>query len=531
MYVEDIKQKRNILYLKTNFIAMSRLLVFIFCVLSITTVTAQREVIYHVVTRSFFDSNGDGHGDINGIQQKLNYLQYLGVTTISLSPIYQSDFYHNLYASDLEKIDPEYGNFKEYRDLIQDVHRRKMKMYQEIDLQYISAKHLWFTDSFKNTKSAYSGYIYYTDTKNEIPFSLPEITTYQNTKEQVVALNLKNAKVKDLMNKALTYWTDPNADGNFYEGIDGFLFHNMVDKLDKSGKMDNLLKDFWAPLFGNLKKINPNLQLVAMPKDSNTSENEYYTKANADRVLALKLREAIVSFDKQKISKAADSTFSNLGKDKFPVVYIENEDTDRFASASKMNAAKLRAGAVLNFLLGGIPLVYYGQEIGMQGEQLKEETDGNSIPVREAFEWYADETGSGMALWYKETGQWWDKRNMKVNDGVSLEEQDKDPNSLWSYYKELIRLKKLQPSLALGTYDELSNNNDMVFSFTRTYEFEKAVVMINLSDVEQTVQLSSGSLRTDKLKLILGTPNSNFVKGQRGIKLSPYGVQVWRLLP
>lgn len=510
---------------------MSRLLVFIFCIFSITTATAQREVIYHVVTRSFFDSNGDGHGDIKGIQQKLDYLQFLGVTTLSLSPIYQSDFYHNLYASDLEKIDPKYGNFKEYRDLIQYVHRRKMKLYQEIDLQYISTKHSWFTDSFKNTKSAYSGYIYYTDTKNEVPFSLPEITTYQNSKEKVVALNLKNAKVKEYLNKALAYWIDPNADGNFYEGVDGFLFHNMVDKLDKSGKMNNLLKDFWAPLFGNLKKINPSLQLTAIPADSNSFGTEYYTKANADRVMASKLRNAIVSFDKQTISKAADSTFSYLDKGKFPVVYIENEDTNRFASEPNMNAAKARAGAGLTILLGGIPFVYYGQEIGMEGEHLKEETDGNAIPVREAFEWYAGETGQGMAFWYKDTGTWWDNRSMKANDGVSLEEQDKDPNSLWSYYKELIRLKKLQPSLSLGTYNEISNTNDQVFSFTRTHVREKAVVMINLSGVEQNVNFIGGDLNTDKLKLIFGTPNSDFVNAQRGIKLSPYGVQVWRLLP
>lgn len=507
---------------------MVRVLAFFLCVFSCTLATAQQEVMYHVVTRSFFDSNNDGIGDLKGVQQKLDYLQELGVTTLSLSPIYQSEFYHNLYAADLEKIDPKYGSFKEYRDLIQEVHRRKMKLYQEVDLQFISAKHSWFTDSFKNTKSAYSGYIYYTDLKNESPYSLPEIITYNNTKEKAVALNLKNAKVAAYLNKALKYWADPNGDGSFYDGVDGFRIHNMTDKFDKMG---NLLKEFWNPLFANLKKINPKLQLLAQPANANSFGKELYIKAGADRVLATKLREAIISFDKAKINKAADSTFLHLEADRFPVVYIESEATNRFASAEGMNAGKARAGAALNFLMGGVPCIYYGQELGMKGEYLKGETDGNGIPVREAFEWYTADNGPGMALWYKETGPWWDNRNMKPNDGISLEEEQKDPNSLWNYYKELIRLKKLQPAVALGTYKEIPNENNMVVSFIRTYKDEKVFVMINLANTKQFARIEVDGMRLDKLKLLIGTANSAFPKGGNGIELSPYGVQVWRLLP
>ncbi|RWX00768.1 alpha-amylase family glycosyl hydrolase [Flavobacterium cerinum] len=511
---------------------MIRVLAFFLCVFSGTLATAQQEVIYHVVTRSFFDSNNDGIGDLKGVQQKLDYLQELGITTLSLAPIYQSEFYHNLYAADLEKIDPKYGTFKEYRDLIQEVHRRKMKLYQEIDLQFVSTKHLWFTDSFKNTKSIYSGYIYYTDVKNETPYLLPEIITYKNTKEQVVALNLKNAKVAAHVNKALKYWTDPNGDGNFYDGVDGFTLHNMTDKLDNSGKMGNLLKDFWNSLFTNLKKTNPKLQLLAQPANANSFGKELYAKAGADRVLAVKLRDAIVSFDKAKISKAADSTFLHLAADKFPVVYIENEDTGRFASATGMDAGKMRAGAALNLLMGGVPCVYYGQELGMKGEYLKGETDGNRIPVQQAFEWYADDNGPGMALWYKETGPWWDNRSMKPNDGISLEEEQKDLNSLWNYYKQLIHLKKMQPSLALGTYEEVRSDSDMIFSFTRTYKGEKMLIMINLSGTRQFTMLGVyDELRLDRLKLMLGAANIAFPRGGKGIELPPYAVQVWRFLP
>jgi glycosidase len=488
--------------------------------------------MYHISNRSFFDTNGDGVGDLKGIQEKLTSLQLFGVNTIVLSPVYQSDFYHNLYATDMEKIDAEYGAFKEYRDLIQNIHLRKMKLYQEVDLQYVSAKHLWFTDSFKNTKSAYSGYIYYTDAKNEKPFLLPEITSYKGDKMQVAAVNLKNAKVAAYYNKVLKYWADPSGDGNFSDGVDGFRLIDVKDKLDNSGKTGNQLKEFYAPLIADLKKVNPEIQIVAEPADAADYGKKLYIKANVDRVLASGLREAIVSFDKKKITAAADSTFLNIGEGKVPVIYIESENTERLASSPNMNLGKLKAAAGLSFLLGGVPSVYYGQEIGMMGMPSKTGTDGDGIPSREAFEWYAAGEGQGMAFWYKDAGQYWDNRSAKASDGVSLEEQDKkNANSLWAYYKELIRMKKMQPAVAMGKYEEVLNNNDKVVSFTRIDGSNKVLVMINLSGEDQYARIDDKSmLRLDMLKLIFGTPNAAFDRGARGLTLTPYSVQVWKLL-
>jgi alpha-amylase len=92
---------------------------------------------------------------------------------------------------------------------------------------------------------------------------------------------------------------------------------------------------------------------------------------------------------------------------------------DRFASLEK-NIEKQKLAAGLQLLIGGIPSIYYGQEIGMTGKNGNfGSNDGNDIPRREAFEWYASGEGKGMALWYKNTGTWWDKSNLKPNDGIS----------------------------------------------------------------------------------------------------------------
>lgn len=512
---------------------MARIFIFFIALFFTSGVSAQKEVIYHVFQRSFFDSNNDGNGDLEGMRQKLSYLQQLGVTSILLTPLYQSDFYHNYFATDFEKIDPEYGVFKEYRDLVQEVHRRKMKIYQDVEMQYVTGKHPWFTDSYKNPSSAYSKYLVYKDKKNEKPwffYDVPEFTTYNGLKEQIAVVNMKEPKVKEYTYKLLKYWLDPNNDGNFYDGVDGFRLDHMMDNLDNAGGLKDLFKDFWMPLLTDLKKVNPEIKIVAEQANWGSYGYDYLTKGGVDRVFAFRLKQAIASFDKDKIIAAADSTFNYLPKGKQQVIFIENHDTKRFASEPGVNEARLKIGAALNLLLPGVPLIYYGQEIGMKGEQLKGDTDGNDIPLREAFEWYAADSGTGMALWYKDSGPWWDKRNMKANDGISLEEQQNKPNSLWDFYRQLLRYRKMEPAFSDGVYTNIPNLSEHVISYTVSSGKQKILVMINLSGEEESVMLNDGNvLRVNNLKQVFGSAGG-FPKGGRSIKVGPYGIEVWRIM-
>lgn len=495
---------------------------------------ANGEVMYHVFQRSFFDSNGDGHGDLKGINQKLDYLQELGITTILLTPLYQSDFYHNYFATDFEKIDPAYGTFDDYAAMVKAAHMRDMKVYQDVEMQYVAGNHPWFKESYKKPGSKYAGYLYFHDQLNEKPYNfldIPEFTTYNNRKGQIVVVNMNNQKVKDYTLKVLKYWADPNGDGKFDDGVDGFRLDHMMDNLDNQGRLKNLFANFWSPVLTQLKKVNPKLQIAAEQANWNSYGYDYFTKGKVDRVFAFRLKQAIASFDKKKIETAADSTFNYLRKDKQQVVFIENHDTKRFASEEGMNPGKLRVGAALNILIGGIPSLYYGQELGMKGEQLKGTTDGNDIPVREAFEWYKAEEGQGMATWYKNTGEWWDKRNMKPNDGISLEEQKANPESLYNYYRGLIAIKNKYPEFANGEYAVTQNYNDNVFTFLRKSGRNISLVVINLSSEEQFAMLADISLPVQRAKLLSGDARVVFPRGGRGLALPPYAVQVYRFLP
>jgi alpha-amylase len=492
------------------------------------------EVIYHVFQRSFFDSNADGHGDLEGIRQKLDYIQKLGATSILLTPLYASDFYHNYFAADFEKTAPEYGTFEEYKTLVEEVHKRSMKIYQDVEMQYVAGTHPWFTDSFKNPASQYSKHLLYNDAQNVNPgyfYDVPEFNTYNNRKEQIIVVNLKNQKVKDYTVKMLKYWADPNGDGNFSDGVDGYRLDHMMDNLDNTGKLTNLFKDFWTPVLTEVKKVNPNLQIVAEQADWNSYGYEYLTKGNVDRIFAFRLKYAIDTYNKKAIVAAADSTFNYLPQNKQAVVFLENHDTNRFASGTGMGLPKLKAGAALNLLIGGIPSIYYGQELGMKGTRLDGKTDGNDIPLREAFEWDAQGNGRGMALWYKNTGQWWDTTNIKPNDGISLEEEEKDPNSLYNFYKKLLYLRRKEHVLVTGIYENIPNTSDTVISFTRTSKTGQVLVMINLSGQEEFALLEgTESVNIEKLRCIFGDEKIMFPRGGRGINIPAYGVQVYKIL-
>ena len=486
----------------------------------------QAEIIYHVCQRSFYDSNGDMQGDLNGLKGKLNYLQDLGVTAILLLPLYDADLYHNYFANNFEKIDAEFGTMQDYISLAKDVHKRGMKIYLDMETQYVTEKHLWWKDAVGNLQSPYSDYILFDDTAHKTPasmvFNLRELRGYDGSVLKGTTVNLKSKKVLDYNIRLFSFFLDPNKDGKFDDGADGFRLDHAMNNLDYKPALYNLFAIFWKPLLTYLKKINPNIKVVAEQADWKDYGFDYFENAGVDRMFGFNMQQAILSFDKQQLINKADTTLRLCPKGKEQIIFLENHDMDRLASVEK-NIEKQKIAAALMMLIGGVPSIYYGQEIGMQGKTgTFGNTDGNGIPVREAFEWYKSVEGKGMAIWYKNTGEWWDKTNLKANDGISLEEQSNDISSLFNFYKKLIRLKQNNPALANGTYENAGNNNNKVFSFYRTYKYKKVLVAVNLSDEKQnTVFLES-------YKNYIPLFGKNRVRN-KSIQLNPYEVAVFEI--
>ncbi|MBX2924069.1 MAG: alpha-glucosidase C-terminal domain-containing protein [Chitinophagaceae bacterium] len=498
------------------------------------------EIIYHVFQRSFYDSNGDGHGDLKGLTQKLDYILELGATSILLTPLYKSAYYHNYFAEDFEAIDTTYGSLEDYLQLVRAVHGRNMKIYMDMEIQYITEDHKWYKDSYQNPASPYSEYIVYKDAQNTEPesiiFNLNGQLGYNNLYRNITTVNLLSKKVQEYLYGLFRYWIDPHKNGSCKDGVDGFRLDHMMDMLDNKPHLDNLFSDFWKPLITRLQALKPGLVFIAEQTDWDSSGNDHLLQGGVSCVFAFQLREAILTFDKNNIAQAAEAAFETSVDQQ--VVFIENHDIHRFASLVNNDAGKIRVGAALNILIGGIPAIYYGQEIGMLGEGgfgRYGDSDGNDIPRREAFRWYKQVEGEGMTLWYRDTGPWWNDSTLRDGDGISVEEQQNNPASLWNYYRQLIALRKEYKAFSLGTYSTLQNNNQSIFSFARTWKNEIMVIVVNLSDRYENVEVALTEYQYKKqeksLRSCIGDITAMMSPGNIRTSLPPYETGIWKLEP
>ncbi len=496
------------------------------------------EIIYHVFQRSFFDSDDDRHGDLNGLRQKLDYLQCLGITSILLTPLYKSAYYHNYFADDFESIDPAYGTADSYFSLVREIHQRGMKIYMDMEIQYITEDHAWYKDAYENPSSPFSEYLLYKDEENKIPetiiFDINGLHGYDAVYRNITTVNLHNKKVQEYMYKLFSYWANP---GNAAEGVDGFRLDHMMDTLDNKKRLGNLFEAFWKPLINELKQAHPGLIFIAEQTDWNSFGEDYIQMSGVDRVFAFPLREAMLGFEKEKIAQTADATFNIIPGPNQNIVFIENHDTQRFATHVLSDRHKLRTGAALNLLLRGTPAIYYGQELGMKGEGGFGKyglSDGNDIPRREAFKWYKDISRQGMALWYKDSGPWWQDSNLIQDDGISLEEQKNDGYSLWNCYKQLIALRKSNSAIAHGKYETLQNNSVNVYSFLRHNEEQVVIVAINLAGNAEAVHIHAGadqvSFADKRLQHLFGEAAALLKSEHIEMTVLPYGIEVWELI-
>ena len=199
------------------------------------------------------------------------------------------------------------------------------------------------------------------------------------------------------------------------------------------------------------------------------------------------------SLDANNIGKQVIETLKRIPKGKYYINFIENHDTERFASVAKKNKDKTKCAAVLNILLPGIPSIYYGQELGVTGKIGNWGYDVNNIPVREAFPWTPNPDDPGTAVFYKDSGPWWDQSYFKTGESeeLALSGQQKDPSSLWNLYSKLINFRKTNDAIRNGDFKLIETGKPDILAFSRETPDEKVVIMLNLSENCLTTKLAS----------------------------------------
>lgn len=456
----------------------------------------QRDIIYHVFQRSFYDADGDRHGDFLGAARQLDYLQELGVTTVMFTPIYESHFYHNYFPTDYERIDPRYGSKADYLHFVRETHLRGLKFFLDQEVQYASNGHPWFDKSLHYPNSPYAKFIYYNDSLNQKPepgyFHIEFLQTYDNKAVRLTHLDLNQDTVRHFMQDYFQYWIDPNRDGRLDDGVDGFRIDHMMDDLDFKGKFTNLYQAFWQPIIDKSRARNPNIFFLAEQALWDYGD-DLLQRCDVDAVFGFPIRAGILAFDAPTLAGKVDSMLALTPAGRQFVVFIENHDTDRFASVVAEDVGKLRIGAALNLLLPGIPSIYYGQELGLTGVHGTWGHDGNDIPRREAFPWYEQVDAPGHALWYRDSGPWWDQSIYATgrSAALSLERQRRDSASLFHFYKRLIAIRKTNPAFYAGDFRWIDAGDNYLLAFSREVESERSLVVANLSDQRKTLPLAT----------------------------------------
>lgn len=486
----------------------------------------ERDVFYHVFVRSFRDSNGDRQGDLRGIEQSLDYLQRLGVTALLLTPINPSPFYHNYFGTSFEGVDTAFGGTAAYTSLVRAVHRRRMKIFLDQEIQYAAKDHPWWKESAGNPASPYSKFLIYHGPGNTDPESGPfGITTgpmWNGETFHLTTLNLREPAVVEYFAKLFSDLVDPNHDGKFEDGVDGFRIDHMMDTLDSKKDLPGLFATLWAPVFAKARATNPRIRIIAEQWDWGYGD-DFLTRGGTDAVFAFPIRFGIVELNRATTAEAIAETARRTGAGKDQLVFIENHDTDRFASTVESDPRKLRLGAALMLLLKGTPSIYYGQEIGMRGKQFKEyKTDANDIPVREAMEWKAKNGGAGDADWYRDSGPWWTNRHARDNDGVSVEEEERDPASLLNWYRTLTRIRRDRTEVQAGSQQVLDVGAPGVLAVLRGNR-KQTLFLANFDS--SAVSVTMPAFINGPLRDLTATGSTAPVRPST-ISLPPYGVAI-----
>ncbi|MDR3691107.1 MAG: alpha-amylase family glycosyl hydrolase [Fimbriimonas sp.] len=436
----------------------------------------ESQVFYQVFPRSFRDSNGDRIGDFKGIEEGLPTIQKLGATVILINPIQKSRVYHDYFADDWTDVDPTFGTLSDFDHLLAAAHKLHIRVVIDMEQQYVASRHPWYVAAAKDPNAPEAEYLAKPFHPNPDALS----PWYDHAKIQLASVNLNNPHVIEEIGKVFRFWSA--------RGVDGYRIDHMMDDLDWTGQSTHLYARLWKPVEEDIKLHYPGTFFVGEQSDweAYRSSVEMFEGTPTDACYNFRLRDALLTFKKGFIAKNLQGYryFTNPGR--LQLSFLENHDMNRFAS-EELDPVRQRLAAALMIFAKGAPILYYGQEIGMKGEQGQWNSDGNDIPVRLAYRWNRKLDAAGTALWYKDTGPWWSLRYSRDDDGRSLEEQENDPKSLFNWYRKMIAIRQSSQALMSGSQEVIDSLSETVLAFRRQVDGHAVLVLANMSDKGTTL--------------------------------------------
>ena len=502
------------------------------------------QVFYEIFVRSFNDSNGDGIGDFNGITAKLDYLNDgdpntttdLGVTGIWLMPIFPSPSYHGYDVTDYYSVNPQYGTMDDFKNLLQEAHKRGIHVIIDMVLNHTSDKHPWFKSAKSDANSPYRDWYIWSDADPKYSGPWGERVWHPSTtgyyygifESFMPDLNYENPAVTQEMEKVSAFWLKD-------VGVDGFRLDAAKHLIEDGTQQQNTqaTHEWFKGYRMAYKADNPNALTVGEISGDNDKTLASYTSGDQlDLVFDFNLATAFIgSANSGKATPAVTALkiSSTLMPEGQYAPFLSNHDQDRVMFTLGNNTGKAKVAASLLLTSPGTPFLYYGEEIGMIGFKPDEN-------IRRPMQWSA-EKNAGFT-----TGKPW--RSVASDyDTVNVEAQMVDPDSLWSHYQALISLRNAHPALRSNETAFAKSGSSAVFASIRSRDGENILVLINLgADPVKgyTISLDKSALPAGQYSLIslMGGDAANplNVSSQGGFKnfaptleLPPFSTYIFQL--
>ena len=440
-------------------------------------------VFYEIFVRSFYDSNGDGIGDFAGLTQKLDYLNDgdpntdtdLGVTALWLMPIFPSSSYHGYDVMDYYAVNPQYGTMDDFKTLLNEAHRRGIRIIIDYVINHTSVNHPWFQQALKDPTSPYVDYYIWSQTNQTYPGPWGQVVWHKATNglyyygvfwSGMPDLNYRSQAVRDEINKITSFWLKD-------VGVDGFRIdgarHLIEDGEIQANSADThaYLKEFNQ----YVKSLNPDAMTVGEVWDGSFAASQYVKNQELDMVFGFDLAEGLIKAIHQPDTKLAGFWLSSELR-QYPAftlgTFLTNHDMNRVANQFMGNPEKMKNAATVLLTSPGIPFLYYGEEIGMFGAKPDE-------MIRTPFQWSAGQH-AGFT-----TGSPWERVNSDYPE-VNVESEAADPDSLFNLYRGLIQLRQANPVLQLGDFRSFNTGSNRIYAAAREYQGKSLLILMNMGD-------------------------------------------------
>ncbi|WP_413480690.1 glycoside hydrolase family 13 protein [Carnobacterium maltaromaticum] len=535
----------------------------------------QSSVVYQIYPRSFQDSNGDGIGDIAGITSRLEYLEKLGIDVIWLSPVYKSPNDDNGYdISDYEAILPEFGTMADMDELIREAKQRGIQIIMDLVVNHTSDEHPWFKEAKKSKTNPYRDYYIWRDPVNGGPpndlQSIFSGSAWEFDKEtnqyyfhlfskRQPDLNWENPAVQEEVWKLMNFW--------LAKGIGGFRMDviDLIGKIPDKGitgngpKLHEYLKKMHKETFGKYDVLTVGETWGATPEIaklySNLDREELSMVFQFEHIsldeLPGKSKWDLQPLDFIQLKAILSKWQTALGDEGWNSLFWNNHDLPRIISRWGNDSPKYRVKsgkmlATILHLMKGTPYIYQGEEIGMVNtpvSSIEELDDIESLNMyrerlaagydkadilasinkkgrdnaRRPMQWSNHEHGGFT------TGTPWLELSPRYSE-INVENELADSESLFYHYQRLIQLRKNNPLVVLGTYQELVPNDTQLFVYERSYENETWLIVANFYEEE-----ADFSHESHKVKEIILSNYSDSSVDLANLHLRAYETVVYRL--